>query len=201
MSSVQTAVFGLFATAETAEAAFDQLLARGFLRSGISILVPDNETTRVFAQQESSLTDDTTTAGVSTGGIVGGGLGLLAGLGELAVPGIGPLMAAGPITATLVGAAVGGTLGGLVGALIGAGIPEFEAKIYEGAVREGGILLSIHCESSDQVNLAESALEESGAQQVASTCEEISDESLGPENPLPDHRLQERSFLSDTTLG
>ena len=195
MSTVHTTVFGLYASAEAAQEAFDHLLSSGFPRAEISILVPDNETTRLFAQENQTLTTEAAT-GLSTGGLVGGGLGLLAGLGELAVPGIGPLMAAGPITATLVGAAVGGTLGGLVGALIGVGIPEFEAKLYEEAVKEGGILLSIHCDEPDKVLIAEKALENTGAGQVASTCEEISDESLTPAPVVPHPQIHDpNAFL------
>jgi hypothetical protein len=194
MSSVHTSVFGLYATAEAAQEAFDHLLSSGFPRTEISILVPDNENTRLFSQKNQSIATEVTATGASTGGLVGGGLGLLAGLGELAVPGIGALMAAGPITATLVGAAVGGTLGGLVGALIGIGIPEYEARMYEGAVKEGGILLSIHCESSEKVTAAEDALQSTGAGQVASTCEEISDESLLQAPGLPPPERDPLSF-------
>jgi hypothetical protein len=196
MSGAHTSVFGLYATAQSAQEAFDHLLASGFPRSEISILVPDNETTRLFSQESASIPADAAT----TGGLVGGGLGLLAGLGELAVPGLGPLMAAGPITATLVGAAVGGTLGGLVGALIGIGIPEFEAKMYEDAVKEGGILLSIHCDSTDKVSTAESALESTGAGQVASTCEEISDESLTPAPILPRREFRDHIPAPESVL-
>lgn len=198
MSTVHTTVFGLYASAEAAQEAFDHLLSSGFPRSEISILVPDNETTRLFSQENQAISTEAAT-GV-TGGLVGGGLGLLAGLGELAVPGIGPLMAAGPITATLVGAAVGGTLGGLVGALIGVGIPEFEAKLYEEAVKEGGILLSIHCDEADKVLAAEKALESTGAGQVASTCEEISDESLTSASVLPHPQINDHSAIPGIAL-
>lgn len=198
MPSVHTTVFGLYASAEAAQDAFDHLLAGGFHRSEISILVPDNETTRLFSQEKPP--PGTAASGVSTGGLVGGGLGLLAGLGELAVPGIGPLMAAGPITATLIGAAVGGTLGGLVGALIGIGIPEYEAKMYEEAVKEGGILLSIHCDSADKISAVESALESTGAGQVASTCEEISDESLSSPSVLTPREIHIHNSIAEIAL-
>ncbi len=181
MSSTPTAIFGFYSTPEAADQAIDHLQELGFSRGDMSVLVPDNENTRVLAQRSALSVPDpeATTAVLSTGGIVGGGLGLLAGLGELAVPGIGPLMAAGPIASTLFGVAVGGTLGGLVGALISIGIPEYEAKLYEGAVKGGGVLLSIHCKAHDQVTHAMNALIDTGAHEVASTCEEISDENLG----------------------
>src|SRR4030081_3432181 len=104
-----------------------------------------------------------TAAGVTTGGVIGGTLGVLAGLGVLAIPGVGPLIAAGPIMAGLAGLGVGGTVGGLVGALVGMGIPEYEAKRYEGQVKDGGTLLSVHCDTSEQVDAAKVALKETGA--------------------------------------
>jgi len=108
---------------------------------------------------------------VTTGGIIGGTLGLLVGIGALAIPGIGPIIAAGPIVATLAGMGAGGAVGGIVGALVGMGIPEFEAKRYEGAVKEGGTLLSVHCDTSDEIHTAKQALRDTGARDIASTGE------------------------------
>jgi lysozyme family protein len=150
MSSKNTAVYGIYATPGTAEAAVDHLLARGFTNSSISVLLPDDESTRAFAHEKSTKAPEGTATGATTGGVVGGTLGLLAGIGALAIPGVGPFIAAGPIMATLAGVGVGGAVGGLVGALVGMGLPEYEAKRYEGAVKDGGVLLSVHCDTSEQ---------------------------------------------------
>jgi len=172
MSSKNTAVFGIYATPATAEAAVDHLLARGFTNSSISVLLPDDESTRAFAHEKNTKAPEGTTTGAATGGVIGGTLGLLAGIGALAIPGVGPLIAAGPIMATLAGLGVGGAVGGVVGALVGMGIPEYEAKRYEGAVKDGGTLLSVHCDTSEQIDSAKNALKETGARDIASTGEE-----------------------------
>jgi len=171
MSSKNTAVYGIYATPGTAEAAVDHLLARGFTNSSISVLLPDDESTRAFAHEKSTKAPEGTATGATTGGVVGGTLGLLAGIGALAIPGVGPLIAAGPIMATLAGVGVGGAVGGLVGALVGMGIPEYEAKRYEGAVKGGGTLLSVHCDTSEQIDVAKQALKETGARDISSTGE------------------------------
>src|ERR1035437_3909424 len=151
MSSKNVTVFGIYKTPGTAEAAVDHLLSKGFTNSAISVLMPDDESTRAFAHEKNTKAPEGTTTGVTTGGVIGGTLGLLAGIGALAIPGIGPLIAAGPIVAALAGLGVGGTVGGLTGALIGLGMPEFEAKRYEGRMNKGGILLSVHCDTSDEI--------------------------------------------------
>jgi hypothetical protein len=166
MSSKNVAVFGIYATPGTAEAAVDHLLANGFTNSAISVLLPDDESTRAFAHEKATKAPEGTAAGVTTGGVIGGTLGLLAGIGALAIPGVGPLIAAGPIMATLAGVGVGGTVGGIVGALVGMGIPEYEAKRYEGAVKDGGTLLSVHCDTSEQVDAAKKSLKETGARDI-----------------------------------
>jgi tetrahydromethanopterin S-methyltransferase subunit C len=171
MSSKQTAVFGIYATPGTAEAAVDHLIAAGFGNAAISVLLPDDDTTRAFAHEKHTKAPEGTATGATTGGIVGGSLGLLAGIGALAIPGVGPLIAAGPIMATLAGIGAGGAVGGVVGALVGMGIPEFEAKRYEGAVKDGGTLLSVHCDTSEQVDSAKQALKDTGARDVSSTGE------------------------------
>lgn len=175
MSSKNTAVFGIYATASTAEAAVDHLLAHGFTNSAISVLLPDDETTRAFAHQKNTKAPEGTTTGVTTGGVIGGALGLLAGIGALAIPGVGPLIAAGPIVATLAGVGAGGAVGGIVGALVGMGIPEYEAKRYEGAVKGGGTLLSVHCDTADQIAMAKESLRDTGARDIASTSEASAD--------------------------
>jgi hypothetical protein len=171
MSSKNTAVFGIYATAGLAETAVDHLLARGFTNAAISVLLPDDESTRAFAHEKSTKAPEGTATGVTTGGVLGGTLGLLAGIGALAIPGIGPFIAAGPIMATLAGIGVGGAVGGLLGALVGMGIPEYEAKRYEGAVKGGGTLLSVHCDTSEQIDAAKKALKETGASDISSTGE------------------------------
>jgi hypothetical protein len=179
MSSKNTAVFGIYATPGTAEAAVDHLIAKGFVNSAISVLLPDDESTRAFAHEKSTKAPEGTTAGATTGGVLGGTLGLLAGIGALAIPGVGPLIAAGPIMATLAGVGVGGAVGGIVGALVGMGIPEYEAKRYEGAVKGGGTLLSVHCDTADQVKAAKTALKDTGARDIASTSEASSNDTSG----------------------
>jgi hypothetical protein len=172
MERKNTAVFGLYATPATAENGVDHLITLGFGNEAISVLMPDDESTRAFAHQKNTKAPEGTTAGATTGGVIGGTLGVLAGLGALAIPGIGPLLAAGPIVAALAGVGAGGVVGGLIGALVGMGIPEYEAKRYEGAVRDGGTLLSVHCDTSDQITLAKQGLRDTGAHDVASSGEE-----------------------------
>ena len=179
MSNKNTAVFGIYATPGTAEAAVDHLLAKGFSNSAISVLLPDDESTRAFAHEKSTKAPEGATTGVAAGGVVGGTLGLLAGIGALAIPGVGPLIAAGPIMATLAGVGVGGAVGGLVGALVGMGIPEYEAKRYEGAVKGGGTLLSVHCDTSDQIDVAKASLKETGARDISSSSEAGSSDKTG----------------------
>src|ERR1700743_2101711 len=154
MSSKNPAVFGIYSTPAAAENAVDNLLTLGFSNSDISVLLPDDESTRAFAHEKNTKAPEGTTAGVTTGGGNGGTLGPLGGVGGLAIPGIGPLIAAGPIVATLAGLGAGGAIGGIVGALVGMGIPEYEAKRYEGQVKGGGTLLSVHSDTSDAISLA-----------------------------------------------
>jgi hypothetical protein len=179
MANKNVAVFGIYATPGTAEAAVDHLIANGFTNSAISVLLPDDESTRAFAHEKQTKAPEGTTTGVVTGGVIGGTLGLLAGVGALAIPGVGPLIAAGPIMATLAGAGAGGAVGGLVGALVGMGIPEYEAKRYEGAVKNGGTLLSVHCDTSEQVDAAKNALKSTGARDISSSSEEGSKDTAG----------------------
>lgn len=177
MAEKNVAVFGIYASPELAENAVDYLIKKGFANSAISVLLPDDESTRSFAHEKHTKAPEGTATGATAGGIVGGTLGLLAGIGALAIPGVGPLIAAGPIVATLARVGAGGALGGIVGALVGMGIPEFEAKRYEGAIKNGGVLLSVHCDTSNQVSLAKQALRETGAKDIAATGEEGSAKS------------------------
>ncbi len=175
MSSKNTAVFGIFPTSAAAETAVDHLLLAGFTNSAISVLLPDAASTRDFAHEKNTKAPEGTATGVTAGGVVGGTLGLLAGIGALAIPGVGPLIAAGPIVAALAGLGVGGAVGGLVGALVGMGIPEYEAKRYEGHIKSGGVLLSVHCDTSEQVATAKNHLKASGAEDISSTGEASAD--------------------------
>jgi hypothetical protein len=147
------------------------LIAAGYASAAISVLLPDSGGTREFAHEKNTKAPEGTTAGVATGGVIGGTLGVLAGIGALAIPGVGPLIAAGPIMAGLAGLGVGGAVGGLVGALVGMGIPEYEAKRYEGHVKGGGTLLSVHCDTSEQIARAKDLLKGTGAIDIASTGE------------------------------
>jgi len=175
MAGKNTAAFGIFANRTLVENAVDRLRAEGYRSTDISVLFPDNVGTKDFAHTKGTKAPEGATAGAGTGVVVGGTLGWLAGIGSLAIPGLGPFIAAGPIMAALAGAGVGGTLGGLVGALVGMGIPEYEAKRYEGRVKSGGILLSVHCDNSDWTKKAKEILEESGGEDVSSTGESSAD--------------------------
>src|ERR1700753_774908 len=169
MAGKNTAVFGIYATNSAAERAVDQLVAAGFSQQDVSVLMADRKDSKDFAAEKNTKAPEGATAGVGVGGAVGGTLGLLAGIGALAIPGVGPLIAAGPIMGALAGLGVGGAVGGLVGALVGLGIPEYEAKRYEGRVKDGGILLSVHCDTSEEVSRAKELLKSSGAEDVSST--------------------------------
>jgi len=166
-----TAVFGIYPDRIAVEEGVEHLRRAGFRNTDISVLFPENEGTKDFAHEKSTKAPEGVTSGVVAGGITGGVLGLLTGLGTLAIPGLGPLIAAGPIVSALAGAGAVGTLGGIVGALVGMGIPEYEAKRYEGRIREGGILLSVHCDDEHWVKRAKELLRETGAQEVAAAGE------------------------------
>jgi hypothetical protein len=171
MAGKNTAVFGIYRNRLDVEQAVDALRAEGFRSTDISVLFPENEGTKDFAHKKATKAPEGTAAGAGTGAVVGGTLGWLAGIGALAIPGVGPLIAAGPIVAALTGVGVGGAIGGLSGALIGMGIPEYEAKRYEGRVKEGGLLLSVHSDNSDWTRKAKNILERTGADDVSSTGE------------------------------
>ena len=171
MAGKNTAAFAIFPSRSEAEIAVSQLTAAGFSGQDVSVLMADKAGTRDFATEKNTKAPEGTTTGAGVGGTVGGTIGLLAGIGAIAIPGVGPLIAAGPIMATLAGLGVGGAVGGVVGALIGMGIPEYEAKRYEGRVKDGGILVSVHCDSSDEVSRAKDILKGAGGVDVASSGE------------------------------
>ena len=166
-----TAVYGIYSTRQDAEMAIDAMRAAGFRAGDISVLFPDNEGTKDIGHEKHTKAPEKATAGAAIAGIAGGTLGWLAGIGALAIPGIGPFIAAGPIMAALAGLGAGSVVGGLTGALIGAGIPEYEAKRYEGRIRSGGILLSVHCDDDIMIGRAKEMLRHTGAQDIASAAE------------------------------
>jgi hypothetical protein len=171
MAGKNTAVFGIFPSRTHAERAVDELIAAGFRSSDISVLAADQKSTKELATEKNTKAPEGTTTGATAGGAIGGTLGLLAGIGALAIPGLGPFIAAGPIMGALAGVGAGAAAGGLIGALVGMGIPEYEAKRYEGRVKDGGVLLSVHCDDSDWVSRAKDILKRVGAEDIASAGE------------------------------
>src|SRR5271155_837120 len=155
MSGKKTAVFGIYPTLSSADHATDTLVRSGFSPSDISALLPENLGSRQIGTEKATKAPEGAATGAGSGAVLGGALGLLAGIGALAIPGVGPLIAAGPIMAALSGAAVGAAVGGVAGALVGMGIPEYEAKMYEGKIRDGNILIGVHCVNGDQLKRAE----------------------------------------------
>lgn len=166
------AVFCIAKTQTQAEAIVDQLKMAGFSYDDISVLFPDKQGSKDFAHEHHTKAPEGAATGAGAGGVVGGTLGLLAGIGSLAIPGVGPFIAAGPIMAALSGAAVGAAVGGLTGALIGLGIPEYEAKRYEGKIKEGNVLISVHSDDHDETRQAKEIFKQSGAKDITSTGEE-----------------------------
>jgi hypothetical protein len=175
MAGKNTAVFGIYPTRTSVDSAVDALKAAEFRNQDISVLFPENTGTKDFAHEKNTKAPEGASTGAGTGAVLGGSLGWLAGIGALAIPGLGPFIAAGPIMAALAGAGVGGVVGGLTGALVGMGIPEYEAKRYEGRVKDGGILLSVHSDDSKWTKKAKEILERTGAQDISSTGEASSD--------------------------
>lgn len=175
MAGKNTAAFGIFTSRIAAEKCIDMLLGSGFRNDDISVLAPDVDATRELATEKNTKAPEGAATGATTGGVVGGTLGLLAGIGALAIPGLGPFIAAGPIMGALAGLGVGAAAGGLIGALVGMGIPEYEAKRYEGRVKDGGILVSVHCDNSDWTSKAKDILKQAEAEDISSTGESSAD--------------------------
>ena len=175
MAGKNTSAFGIYADRNHVEGAVDALRDAGFRNTDISVLLPENVGNKDLAVEKQSKAPEGAVAGAGSGAVIGGALGWLVGIGALSIPGLGPFMAAGPIMALLGGIGVGGTVGGLTGALIGLGIPEYEAKRYEGRIRKGGILLSVHCDSSDWTKRAKQILERTGAEDISSSNEAAAD--------------------------
>src|ERR1700736_6559275 len=179
MAGKHTAVFGIYPNYASVENGVDGLKAAGFSNRDISVLFPQSAGSKDFAHEKGTKAPEGATAGAGTGVVLGGAMGWLMGVGALAIPGLGPFIAAGPIMAALAGAGVGGAVGGITGALIGMGIPEYEAKRYEGRVKDGGILLAVHCDTSEEVKRAKDILQRTGAQDISSTGEAGSDDKSG----------------------
>src|SRR5437016_5564960 len=170
-----TAVFGIYPDRLSTENAVAALKEAQFRNTDISVLFPENQGTKDFAHEKNTKAPEGAATGAGSGAVLGGTLGWLTGIGALAIPGLGPFIAAGPIVAALAGVGVGGAIGGITGALIGLGIPEYEAKRYEGRIKEGGILLSVHCDDSNWTKRAKEILERTGAQDVSSSGEANAD--------------------------
>jgi hypothetical protein len=201
MAGKNTAAFAIFPTRSAAEAAVDRLTAAGFAHQDVSVLMADRGSSKDFATEKNTKAPEGTATGVGIGGTVGGTLGLLAGIGALAIPGVGPLIAAGPIMGALAGLGVGGAVGGLVGALVGMGIPEYEAKRYEGHVKEGGILVSVHCESSVEVSRAKEILEAAGGKDISSSGEKaVSTHGVDNDSDRRSGDFEDRRQLEGTRL-
>ena len=164
-------VFCIATTQGQAERIVKRLQSQGFADSEISVLLPDTSGTGDFGHVKSTKASEGVTAGATTGGVAGGALGLLAGIGALAIPGVGPFIAAGPIMAALSGAALGATTGGIVGGLIGLGIPEIEAKRYDEKLRKGNYLISAHGDNGDQLDRAKEIFKAEGAEDISTVSE------------------------------
>ena len=164
-------VFCITTSRQQAERIIDHLKVADFSNNDISVLFPDKDTTHDFAHEKHTKAPEGAVTGAGTGGIIGGALGWVAGIGALAIPGVGPFIAAGPIIAALSGAAVGATAGGIAGGLIGLGIPELEAKRYEGKIHQGNILISVHTENSAEITTAKDIFAKAGALDICTTGE------------------------------
>jgi len=180
--------FGIYADQSTVASAIETLKAAGFRSTDISVLYPENLGSKDFAHERHSKAPEGAVAGGGSGAVIGAAMGWLAGAGAVMVPGLEPVAAAGPMMGMLGGMGVGVTLGGLAGSLIGSGIPEYEAKRYEGRIRKGGILLSVHCDNPEWSKTARKILKQTGAHDI-STAGEAKADYARSEKPLP-RRMQ-----------
>lgn len=183
---------------EQARATVERLTSAGFSQDDISVLFADKSSTREFAHEKETKLPEGATIGAGTGGTLGGIVGLMAGLGSLAIPGLGPFIAAGPVMAALSGGAIGAGIGGIAGALIGLGVPEYEAKRYQGAVKEGGILISVHTDSAGRAKEAKRIFEESGAHDISTTNESRGGDRTADERDADIARTQETGTSTGT---
>lgn len=190
MAGKNTAVYGIYPNELSVESAVEALKEAGFRNTDISVLFADNRSNKDFAHEKNTKAPEGAAAGAGSGVVVGGALGWLAGIGALAIPGLGPFIAAGPIMGLLGGMGAGGVIGGITGALIGMGIPEYEAKRFEGRIKGGGVLLSVHCDSSDWVKRAKDILERTGATDIGSAGEASADYAK-TDRPMPRSTTEE----------
>ncbi|MGH7871119.1 MAG: DUF3341 domain-containing protein [Candidatus Binatia bacterium] len=191
MAGSNTAAFGIYSNQVGLEECLVSLREADFRKEDISVLYPDNVGTKDFAHEKSTKAPEGASAGAGTGAVIGGILGWLAGIGAIVIPGVGPFIAAGPIMAALAGVGAGGVLGGITGSLIGLGIPEYEAKRYEGRIKKGGILISVHCDDANWTKKAKTILLETGAEDVSSTGEARADFAQ-TDKPLPRRQVGKR---------
>jgi hypothetical protein len=191
-----TAVFGIYQDRLSTENAVSALREAGFRNTDISVLFPENVGTKDLAHEKNTKAPEGAATGATSGAVIGGTLGLLAGIGALAIPGLGPFIAAGPIVGALAGVGAGGVVGGIAGALIGMGIPEYEAKRYEGRVKSGGVLLSVHTDDHHWTQRAKKILEDTGAQDISSTSEAKADYATS-DKPMPRSRTLKADSLAD----
>ena len=182
-----TAVFGIFPDRLSTENAVAALREAGFRSTDVSVLFPENAGTKDLAHEKNTKAPEGAATGATSGAVIGGTLGWLVGIGALAIPGLGPFVAAGPLVAALAGVGAGGAVGGVTGALIGLGIPEYEAKRYEGRIKSGGILLSVHSDNHDWTKRAKDILENTGAQDISSSSEAKADYATS-DKPMPRSR-------------
>jgi hypothetical protein len=173
--SKNKSVLGIYSSRRGIENAISVLRDSGFSHSDVSVLLPENLGSKELATEKATKAPEGATAGAGSGAVIGGTLGWLAGIGALAIPGLGPFIAAGPIMAALAGVGVGGAVGGFTGALVGLGIPEYEAKRYEGRLQKGGILLSVHCDTSEEIKHAKEIMERTGAEDISAAGEASAD--------------------------
>jgi len=197
MAGKNTAVFGIYQDRVAVEEAVEQFRLAGFRATDLSVLFPENRGTKDLAHEKNTKAPEGAATGGLAGGITGGVLGWLTGVGALAIPGLGPFIAAGPIIAAMAGAGAGGTLGGIIGALAGIGIPEYEARRYEGRLREGGILFSVHCDDSAWVKRAKALMQGTGALEIGSAGEKPGD-FANADKPMP--RVRAAGVLHNTDL-
>jgi len=178
-------IFCIATSRVQAEQIVDRLKSANFSNNDISALFPDKETNRDFAHEKNTKAPEGAVTGASTGGVLGGALGWLVGIGALAIPGVGPFIAAGPIMAALGGAAIGAAAGGIAGGLIGLGIPELEAKRYEEKIKSGNILISVHTENSDEIKRAKEIFTQANAQDICSTGESKAPKETKADKDVP----------------
>lgn len=179
-----TAAFGIYRGQGQVEEAVETLKAAGFRNTDISVLFSENVGSKDLGHEKHTKAPEGMATGATSGAVIGGALGWLAGIGALAIPGLGPFIAAGPIMSLLAGLGVGGTIGGVAGTLIGLGVPEYEAKRYEGRVKHGSILLSIHCDNTEWTKRAEDVLRATGAEDISAASEAHADFAKS-DKPMP----------------